>query len=644
MKSALECREAWTECWDPQSEQYFFFNSITGTRQLERPMVLRGRQAATTTSEEQGAEETTADDELKEEIDEKKEKEISFRRKRFRLITAVHRVGEQQKQKRPGNPSSAHGQGDGLAQREVYLAELRRSHLLIDGYLAIHKASIYQVYNRLKVEFTGEEGIDSGGLGKEAFLLLSKDSAMFAGPNYKNWLVLHNAAESSNSEAASGGLFFTEEEPKPKEAEKGKKVPPPPMGGPRGGAMGGPRGGGLQKQLSSARRSASSLLKGDFGAHQRQQSWQQVAPGGGSLGASSMISGQHRRNSGLGGVDESTESKGVAKQRQQPTSVDNSLSVLDKDEKVCRESFFRFLGRLVGKALYDRQLIDMPLAPILFKHMVGDVAEDDSPPPATPPSPHSPKPALRGGPSAAKPYGSPGVIPPPPRKPGPPINGKTTPVPVTSEKPGDASPATSTTSSASTSASEPAPAQLTEDDLADFPDELCEHARKLVKKRLLQALVDVRSLDSQLYKSLLWMVNNDITHVIDETFSVLSTSTGETVPLCKDGAGKDVTEDNKFEYVELMARWKTTYAVSGSLVPFLRGFHELVPMRQLNDASISAAELNLMLNGKPDIDVEELRPYVIFQGGPGWNEQTEVVLWLWQVLQDIAVGHLQLST
>ena len=72
---------------------------------------------------------------------------------------------------------------------------------------------------------------------------------------------------------------------------------------------------------------------------------------------------------------------------------------------------------------------------------------------------------------------------------------------------------------------------LTDDDLAHFPDELCGHARLHVKKRLLQALVDVRSLDSQLYNSLVWMLNNDITNVIDETFTVVSTSTGHTLPL-----------------------------------------------------------------------------------------------------------------
>jgi hypothetical protein len=226
------------------------------------------------------------------------------------------------------------------------------------------------------------------------------------------------------------------------------------------------------------------------------------------------------------------------------------------------------------------------------------------------------------------------VVPPPARKPAP----APAPAPPSPAVPSPAAPAKSNAPASSSAAAAPAatdePPRLTDDDLADFPDELSDKARLCVKKRLLQALVDVRSLDGQLYKSLLWMVNNDITNVIDETFSVVSASTGETVPLCRDGEAREVTEDNKLEYVELMARWKTTYAVAGSLQPFLKGFHELVPTKALKDAGISAEELSLILNGKADIDVEELRPYVIFQGDPYWGEQSEVVLWLWQALRE----------
>ena len=42
--------------------------------------------------------------------DEKKGKEMSFRKKRFRLITAVHRVSDQYKQKQPGR--GGHGSGN----------------------------------------------------------------------------------------------------------------------------------------------------------------------------------------------------------------------------------------------------------------------------------------------------------------------------------------------------------------------------------------------------------------------------------------------------------------------------------------------------------------------------------------------------
>ena len=566
-----------------------------------------------------------------EEVDEKKEKEVSFRKKRFRLVAAIHRISDQQKRKRHSRPqgSSPAGTGGSPDRRgEVYQVELRRTHLLLDGFRAIHKASVLQVYNRLKVEFKGEEGIDSGGLGKEAFLLLSKDATTFAGPAFKNWLVLYKAAEESAA-TASGGLFFTEEAPTEKEEKKeekatGRRALLPPPGGQRA----------VQAHIASARKSASKLL--DSTAQQRQRSWRAVAPAG-SVGSSSNMLGGHqgsrqgsfsrpKGDAAEGGGRGDGEVKGGP---HVSSSVAASLPALNKDEKVTREVFFCFLGRLVAKALYDRQLIYMPLAPILYKHMVGDVAEDDAPaavsasgtPAAPGKGPPSPAAAPKGGPSPTpKPYGSPGVVPPPSRKPAAPLS--------------PAAPPKRSEPAAAAASVADEPPRLTDDDLADFPGELSDKARLSVRKRLLQALVDVRSLDGQLYKSLLWMVNNDITNVIDETFSVVSASTGENVPLCRDGDAREVTEDNKLEYVELMARWKTTYAVADSLHPFLKGFHELVPTRALKDAGISAEELSLILNGKADIDVEELRPYVIFQGDPYWGEQSEVVLWLWQALRE----------
>jgi hypothetical protein len=72
-----------------------------------------------------------------------------------------------------------------------------------------------------------EEGIDSGGLSKEAFLLLSKDLAIFAGTLHKNWMVQHNITTGTGDKQsyADGGLFFTEA--KSSEESKIKELRPP---------------------------------------------------------------------------------------------------------------------------------------------------------------------------------------------------------------------------------------------------------------------------------------------------------------------------------------------------------------------------------------------------------------------------------
>jgi hypothetical protein len=40
VETAMRCREAWSEFWDPKTERVFYFNSILAMRQLEVPPVL----------------------------------------------------------------------------------------------------------------------------------------------------------------------------------------------------------------------------------------------------------------------------------------------------------------------------------------------------------------------------------------------------------------------------------------------------------------------------------------------------------------------------------------------------------------------------------------------------------------------------
>jgi len=62
----------------------------------------------------------------------------------------------------------------------------------------------------------------------------------------------------------------------------------------------------------------------------------------------------------------------------------------------------------------------------------------------------------------------------------------------------------------------------------------------------------MESVDAEIYRSLTWMLNNDVTDVIENTFSVEDDRFGEVVDVELKPGGKDidVTEENKKEYVE----------------------------------------------------------------------------------------------
>ncbi len=115
-------------------------------------------------------------------------------------------------------------------------------------------------------------------------------------------------------------------------------------------------------------------------------------------------------------------------------------------------------------------------------------------------------------------------------------------------------------------------------------------------------LREMRHLDPTLFKSLHWMLHNDIENVIYETFSVMVShkdeSTGQMkhneIALCPKGEEKRVTELNKLEYIRLLVQWKTHYSVSVYLDPFLQAFHEVVPVHQLQEADIQVRAIYAM--------------------------------------------------
>ena len=103
----------------------------------------------------------------------------------------------------------------------------------------------------------------------------------------------------------------------------------------------------------------------------------------------------------------------------------------------------------------------------------------------------------------------------------------------------------------------------------------CHFSRAVYKKILGKSVSvkDMESLDLEYSKSLVWMLENDITGLIDQTFSIEVEAFGltEVVDLIKDGRNISVTEENKQEYVQLIVEYRLIGSVKEQLEHFLLG-------------------------------------------------------------------------
>ncbi|PWY87297.1 ubiquitin-protein ligase [Aspergillus sclerotioniger CBS 115572] len=91
------------------------------------------------------------------------------------------------------------------------------------------------------------------------------------------------------------------------------------------------------------------------------------------------------------------------------------------------------------------------------------------------------------------------------------------------------------------------------------------------------SIKDMETLDLDYYKSLLWMLENDITDIITETFAVETDDFGEkqVIDLTENGRNIPVTEENKEEYIQKVVDYRLVGSVKEQLDNFLKG--KLIP-------------------------------------------------------------------
>ncbi|XP_053570521.1 E3 ubiquitin-protein ligase HECW1 [Bombina bombina] len=144
-------------------------------------------------------------------------------------------------------------------------------------------------------------------------------------------------------------------------------------------------------------------------------------------------------------------------------------------------------------------------------------------------------------------------------------------------------------------------------------------------------LSDLEYLDEEFHQSLQWMKDNDITDILDLTFTVNEEVFGQVTEreLKSGGANIQVTEKNKKEYIEKMVKWRVERGVVQQTEALVRGFYEVVDSRLVS--VFDARELELVIAGTAEIDLNDWRNNTEYRGG--YHDGHIVIRWFWAAVE-----------
>ncbi|KAJ9092936.1 hypothetical protein QFC21_006648 [Naganishia friedmannii] len=155
-------------------------------------------------------------------------------------------------------------------------------------------------------------------------------------------------------------------------------------------------------------------------------------------------------------------------------------------------------------------------------------------------------------------------------------------------------------------------------------------------KQILGRKVDIRDLESvdpEYHKSLVWMLENDITGIIDLDFSLEVEEFGakKVIDLKENGSQIPVTEENKQEYVNLVVEHRLESAIKDQIKAILDGFYEIIPRNLIS--IFDPDQLELLISGVSVIDVDELKNATHLHG---WKNGDPEISWFWRALRSFS--------
>jgi len=161
----------------------------------------------------------------------------------------------------------------------------------------------------------------------------------------------------------------------------------------------------------------------------------------------------------------------------------------------------------------------------------------------------------------------------------------------------------------------------------------CYFTRSFYKHILAKAVKhqDMESEDYEFYKGLDFLLENKVSDLgYDLTFSTEIQEFGvtEVRDLIPDGRNVIVTDQNKADYIRLVCQMKMTGAIRKQLAAFLEGFYDIIPRRLI--AIFNEQELELLLSGLPDINIDDLKANSEYHK---YSVTSLQIVWFWRALR-----------
>ncbi len=143
-------------------------------------------------------------------------------------------------------------------------------------------------------------------------------------------------------------------------------------------------------------------------------------------------------------------------------------------------------------------------------------------------------------------------------------------------------------------------------------------------------LEDIETIDSGLYKSLVWMQENPVEELY-QTMSVDDERFGDRFveDLIPDGRNIDVTDENKQQYIDLIVKWRAVTRIQEQMNMIKQGLFEMVPKELL--AVFEWNDLEFLISGIAEIDVADWKANCIYRN---CSADDPMVQWFWKCVEE----------